>query len=113
MAKDQNISERPSTQPSIEARRDAQGRFQERAVRLGTQVEIRRYAYDSAGRLVRVVDERDALCESYPYDPQGRRQADICPECGAANGVSLTGRATAWARRAKRSTATTAQASAT
>jgi RHS repeat-associated protein len=74
------VSQGPSTQPSIDAKRDKAGRFTERTVRLGDALETRRYAYDSAGRLSRVTDERSALCESYTYDHQGRRLADICPE---------------------------------
>jgi len=68
-----------SQSPSISAKRDAKGRFAERTARLGGVTETRRYAYDSAGRLSRVTDESGALCESYQYDHQGRRLADINP----------------------------------
>ena len=70
--------------PSIDARRDQHGRLAERTIRicgrLGDLTETRRYAYDSAGRLSRVTDERGGLCESYAYDQQGRRLADIRPQ---------------------------------
>ena len=71
-------------QPShLSIKRDPQGRIVERAIhldcRLGDNFETRRYAFDSAGRLARVTDETVALCESYQYDHQGRRLADINP----------------------------------
>jgi RHS repeat-associated protein len=69
--------------PSINAKRDPQGRIAERAIRLtgrlGDSIEVRRYAYDAAGRLSRVTDDSGALRESYQYDQQGRRLADINP----------------------------------
>jgi len=69
-----------SPRPSVSAKRDASGRFTERTVRLGNGPdEIRRYAYDSAGRLARVTADLGNLCESYQYDQQGRRLADINP----------------------------------
>ncbi len=87
MAKDHNISQgssaSPCPSPIISAKRDQQGRFAERTIRLGGRLgdstETRRYAYDSAGRLSRVTDEHGALRESYQYDHQGRRLADINP----------------------------------
>ena len=67
-------------QPSnLSLKRDQQGRIAERSVRLGDSVETRRYAYDSAGRLSRVTDGSGVLCESYQYDHEGRRLADIIP----------------------------------
>ena len=75
-------------QPShLSLKRDPQGRIAERSIclsgrlggRLGDASETRSYAYDYAGRLARVTDERDNLCESYQYDHQGRRLADINP----------------------------------
>jgi YD repeat-containing protein len=47
---------------------------------LGGEAEIRRYAYDSAGRLARVADGSGGLLESYQYDHEGRRLADINPQ---------------------------------
>ena len=77
----------PTTQsnpsPPLSLKRDPQGRIVERVIhldgRLGDASETRRYAYDSAGRLARVTDERGNLCESYQYDHQGRRLAEINP----------------------------------
>ncbi len=66
--------------PGFELRRDATGRIVQRTQLFSTPPETRRYAYDSAGRLARVTDERGALCESYQYDQQSRRLADICPQ---------------------------------
>ena len=71
-------------QPShLSLKHDPQGRIVERVIhlggRLGDAPETRRYAYDSAGRLARVTDETGALCESYQYDHQGRRLAEINP----------------------------------
>lgn len=51
--------------PFLWLRRDERGRIAERTLNLGSEAEIRRYAYDPAGRLARVTDERGALCESY------------------------------------------------
>lgn len=65
--------------PTLSFRRDAKGRITERVLTLDRDTETRRYAYDSAGRLVRVTDGRDALLESYQYDGQGRRLACINP----------------------------------
>ncbi len=80
MASDPGIPKRPSPPVCIEAKRDASGRFCERTMRLGIGPdETRRDAYDSAGRLARVTDGRGALRESYQYDQQGRRLADINP----------------------------------
>jgi len=59
---------------------DHQGRIAERTVRLGDSIENRRYAYDAAGRLSRVTDGAGALRESYQYDQQGRRLAEINPQ---------------------------------
>jgi len=61
-------------------RRDERGRIAERTLNLGDSAEIRRYAYDSAGRLARVADGADGLQESYQYDHEGRRLADINPQ---------------------------------
>ncbi|MBU1229189.1 MAG: hypothetical protein KKA55_07875 [Proteobacteria bacterium] len=63
----------------ISLKREPQGRIAQRTLRLGDSTETRRYAYDSAGRLARVTDERNGLVESYAYDHQGRRLADINP----------------------------------
>ena len=63
----------------LSLKRDPQGRIAERTLRLGDISETRRYAYDSAGRLARVTDGSGALCESYQYDHQGRRLAEINP----------------------------------
>jgi hypothetical protein len=69
--------------PFLSLRRDAQtprrGRIAERTLNLGGEDEIRRYAYDSAGRLARVADGSGGLLESYQYDGEGRRLADINP----------------------------------
>jgi len=69
--------------PFLSLQRDPQGRITERVLhlngRLGDSLETRRYAYDSAGRLSRVTDGSGALCESYQYDHQGRRLAEINP----------------------------------
>jgi len=51
----------------------------ERTARLGGVTETRRYAYDSAGRLSQVTDGSGALLESYQYDHEGLRLADINP----------------------------------
>ena len=88
MAEDNRPPQRPGTRPGIEGKRDSQGRFTERTIRMGGRLgdftETRRYAYDAAGRLSRVTgddgDQPGRLCESYTYDQQGRRLADICPE---------------------------------
>ncbi len=71
----------PDTPPSphLALERDAKGRIAQRTLALGGTPEIRRYAYDSAGRLSRVTDESGALVEAYTYDHQGRRLADIRP----------------------------------
>lgn len=66
--------------PSISVRRDERGRIAERTLNFGGESEIRRYAYDSAGRLARVTDGSGALLESYQYDHEGRRLADITPQ---------------------------------
>ncbi len=70
--------------PFLSLRRDAQnprrGRIAERTLNLGGEAEIRRYAYDSAGRLARVADGSGGLLESYQYDHEGRRLADINPQ---------------------------------
>ena len=67
--------------PFLQLERDAQnprrGRIVQRMLNLGGEVETRRYAYDSAGRLARVTDERGGLLESYQYDHEGRRLADL------------------------------------
>jgi YD repeat-containing protein len=68
-------------QPSLlSIKRDAQGRIAERTLNFGSEAEIRRYAYDSAGRLARVTNGSGGLLESYQYDHQGRRLADINPQ---------------------------------
>jgi len=70
--------------PPISLKRYPQGRIAERTLRLsgrlGDSTEVRRYAYDAFGRLSHVTDGSGALRESYQYDQQGRRLADICPE---------------------------------
>jgi len=70
--------------PFLQLERDAQnprrGRIAERTLNLGGEAEIRRYAYDSAGRLARVADGSGGLLESYQYDHEGRRLADINPQ---------------------------------
>jgi len=70
--------------PFLSLRRDAQhprrGRIAERTLNLGGKAETRRYAYDSAGRLARVADGSGGLQESYQYDHEGRRLADINPQ---------------------------------
>ena len=63
--------------PHLALTRDDHGRIARRTLRLGDFTETRRYAYDFAGRLARVSDERGGLCESYQYDHEGRRLADI------------------------------------
>ena len=68
----------PQPEP-LSLKRDPQGRIAERTMQIGGNAETRRYAYDSAGRLARVTDATGALCESYAYDPQGRRLAEINP----------------------------------
>ncbi|WP_089275327.1 RHS repeat domain-containing protein [Humidesulfovibrio mexicanus] len=68
-------------QPSLlSIKRDAQGRIAERTLNFGSEAEIRHYAYDSAGRLARVTDGTGGLLESYQYDHEGRRLADINPQ---------------------------------
>lgn len=70
--------------PSISLRRDAQkprrGRIAERTLNLGDSAEIRHYAYNSAGSLISVADGSGGLLESYLYDHEGRRLADINPQ---------------------------------
>lgn len=66
--------------PGISLERDAKGRIIRRVLNLGQEPETRRYAYDAAGRLARVTDGGGALCESYQYDHEGRRLADINPQ---------------------------------
>ncbi len=76
-----NRKENPTPEPSpLSLKRDQQGRITQRVVRVCGSPETRRYAYDSAGRLSRVTDERGNLCESYQYDHQGRRLAEINPQ---------------------------------
>ncbi len=114
MANDPSIPERTSPPVCIEAKRDASGHFCERTVRLGIGPdETRRYAYDSAGRLARVTDGRGGLREYYQYDSRaaGWRISTRC--ASPASAAIPTARATAWARQAKSSTATTRLASAT
>jgi len=67
------------TPPSISFVQDGAGRIAARSLDLGRGPEITRYAYDSAGRLARVTDGRGALRESYQYDREARRLADINP----------------------------------
>jgi|GEM_PF-1171413 len=67
------------TTPSISFMQDGTGRIAARSLDLGRGPEITRYAYDSAGRLARVTDGRGALRESYQYDREARRLADINP----------------------------------
>gem|GEM_PF-2644170 len=79
-----NRKENPTPEPSpLSLKRDPQDRIIERTIRLsgrlGDASDTRRYAYDSAGRLSRVTDGSGALCESYQYDHQGRRLAEINP----------------------------------
>jgi len=64
----------------LSLRRDERGRIAERTLNLGGGAEIRRYAYDSAGRLARVADGSGGLLESCQYDHEGRRLADINPQ---------------------------------
>jgi len=66
--------------PFLSLRRDERGRIAERSLNLGGEAEIRRYAYDAAGRLARVTDGANGLLESYQYDHEGRRLADINPQ---------------------------------
>ena len=66
--------------PFLSLRRDERGRIAERTQNLGGEAEIRRYAYDSAARLARVADGSGGLLESYQYDHEGRRLADINPQ---------------------------------
>lgn len=66
--------------PFLSLRRDEQGRIAERTLNLVGESVIRRYAYDSAGRLARVTDGAGGLLESYQYDHEGRRLADINPQ---------------------------------
>lgn len=70
--------------PFLSLRHDAQnpgrGRIAQRTLNLKGEIEIRRYAYDSAGRLARVTDGSGGLLESYQYDHEGRRLADINPQ---------------------------------
>ena len=107
--------------PSIQFRRDQQGRIVERSIhlegrlssRLGNATETRRYAYGCAGRLARVTDETGALCESYQYDHQGRRLAEINPQRFRGERRYTSWGTTAWARPGAPSTATTRRASAT
>jgi len=64
----------------LSLQRDAKGRIAERTLNLGGEAETRRYGYDSAGRLARVTDGSGGLLESYQYDREGRRLADINPQ---------------------------------
>jgi len=74
----------PAPSPFLSLRRDAhaprRGRIAERTLKLGGDAETRCYAYDSAGRLARVADGSGGLLESYQYDREGRRLADINPQ---------------------------------
>ncbi|GAB6127343.1 hypothetical protein [Humidesulfovibrio idahonensis] len=74
----------PPSGPGVRLERDAKGRIVRRVLTLGRDAENRCYAYDSAGRLARVTDgsaeANGALCESYQYDREGRRLADINPQ---------------------------------
>jgi RHS repeat-associated protein len=75
-----NIGSSPMpTTPSISFVQDGAGRIAARSLDLGSGPEITRYAYDSAGRLARVTDGGGALRESYQYDREARRLADINP----------------------------------
>jgi RHS repeat-associated protein len=75
-----NIGSSPMpTTPSISFMQDDAGRIVARSLDLGHGPEITRYAYDSAGRLARVTDGGGALRESYQYDREARRLADINP----------------------------------
>lgn len=67
------------TRPGIHLERDEKGRVARRSINLGNGSETRSYAYDSAGRLVRVADGAGALCEAYQYDHKGRRLSEINP----------------------------------
>ena len=67
------------TTPSISFAQDGAGRIAARSVDLGRGPETTHYAYDSAGRLARVTDGGGALRESYQYDREARRLADINP----------------------------------
>jgi YD repeat-containing protein len=87
--------------PFLSLLRDASGRIAARTLNLGGAAETRRYGYDSAGRLARVTDGAGGLLESYAYDHEGRRLADINPQrfCGgrrysyaAGNRLSQAGR---------------------
>ena len=66
--------------PFLSLQRAEKGRIAERILNLGGEAETRRYAYDSAGRLARVTDGVDGLLESYQYNHEGRRLADINPQ---------------------------------
>lgn len=66
--------------PSPLLKRDENGRIVQRTLNIGGKAETWRYAYDSAGRLARVADGYGALLESYQYDHEGRRLADINPQ---------------------------------
>lgn len=67
------------TRPGIHLERDEKGRVARRSINLGNGSETRSYAYDSAGRLIRVADGAGALCEAYQYDHKGRRLSEINP----------------------------------
>jgi len=66
--------------PFLSLRREERGRITERTLNLGGKTEIRRYAYDSAERLARVIGGAGGLLEAYQYDGEGRRLADINPQ---------------------------------
>jgi RHS repeat-associated protein len=66
--------------PSISFQKDDKGRINRRTLNLGGEAETRRYTYDSSGRLAKVTDARGGLLESYQYDGDGRRLADINPQ---------------------------------
>lgn len=51
--------------PFLSLQRDEKGRIAERTLNFGGESEIRRYAYDSAGRLARVTEGSGGLLESY------------------------------------------------
>ncbi len=66
--------------PSLSLERDENGRIAVRTLNIGGKAKTRRYAYDSAGLLARVTDGYGALLESYQYDREGRRLAELNPQ---------------------------------
>lgn len=73
------VKQSSQDRPGIRFERDAKGRIVRRIIDFGGGGETRSYAHDAKWRMARVADGGGALCESYQYDHEGRRLAEINP----------------------------------